>query len=182
MRACGKNQTLTNGLRNMLEDLRAALRYDADTGRFFWFHRRGNVPAGTETGLCNNGKGYRVIGWCNRIHVAHRMAWAIYYGEWPAQDIDHINGDRADNRICNLRLATRGENMQNAKTPVHNSSGHRGVHWHAGAKKWRAVIWKDKSPHHLGFFDDITDAAEAYRAAKLRLHSFNPEVVARAIA
>lgn len=173
-----------SGRKNMpdINELRHALRYDADTGRFFWRQRRGNVPEGAETGLCGNARGYRIIGWRNRLYVAHRLGWALYHGKWPEQDIDHINGDRSDNRIGNLRLATRSENMQNAKTPVHNSSGYRGVHWHAKAKKWRAVIWKDKRPYHLGFFDAVTDAAEAYRAAKLRLHSFNPEVVARAVA
>jgi hypothetical protein len=162
-----------------VNDVAALIRYEPASGRFFWRCRRAAVREGQETGLCDNGKGYRVIGLFGKLHTAHKIAWALSYGVWPDRDIDHINGDRADNKLSNLRLADRSQNMENAARPRHNVSGYRGVHWSKRAKKWRAVIWKNRAPHHLGFFDDKLDAAAAYATAKQRLHTFHPDVVRR---
>lgn len=100
------------------------------------------------------------------------------YGAWPDGEIDHINGDRKDNRLENLRLATSSENKQNIGLKSNNRSGFTGVSWFAAAKKWRADITIAGKMRHLGRFDTPEAAAEAYAKAKAELHTFNP--VARA--
>jgi hypothetical protein len=90
-------------------------------------------------------------------------------------DIDHINGDGLDNRRSNLRLATRSQNMMNAKTVATNSSGYRGVSWQKSKRKWRATICVSGRKTYLGDFKDIEEANAAYVSASLRLHGvFSP--------
>lgn len=107
---------------------------------------------------------------------AHRLAWFCHHGENPNGEIDHINGDRSDNRICNLRVASRSENMQNARTPRTNSSGYHGVSWCTSGKKWTAQIWKDGKRYRLGSFVSPEVAHQAYLAAKAALHNRSPKI------
>lgn len=104
---------------------------------------------------------------------AHRIVWAIYYGEWPQGEIDHINGRRADNRIANLRCVSRAANMRNRKAPNTNLSGCVGVRWIAELKKWRAVIWFEGNNIHLGVFSSKNDAIRARKKAEKRF-GFHP--------
>jgi hypothetical protein len=93
------------------------------------------------------------------------------YGEWPAEQIDHINLDRTDNRLENLRAVSprvNGENRRHAQ--AQNRVGLRGVSWHDHCKKWRARITVRGVEHRLGLFDTAEDAFEAYRLAKRQLH------------
>ena len=141
--------------------LREALRYEPDTGRFYWRkaggRKRVNEPAGS---LAKNG--YVMMGVGGKSFWAHRLAWIYVYGENPAGDIDHINRDRADNRIENLRLATR--NMNNGNTGVWktNTSGYRGVSWEKAKQKYECYIWKLDRKQHLGYFDCPVNAALRY--------------------
>ena len=96
------------------ERLRELLNYDPDTGEFRRCTSRGGAAAGTLAG-CPGGPGsYRIIRVDRVIFLAHRLAWLHSYGVWPTKDIDHIDGDKTNNRIANLREATRAQNVMNA--------------------------------------------------------------------
>ena len=100
----------------------------------------------------------------------HRVVWAMYYGYWPPNLLDHINGVRSDDRIVNLRLATSAENIRNSKKSKRNTSGYKGVSWHKAARKWEAHYYPDGAKKHLGLFADIEDAFAARDAAARELH------------
>ena len=102
----------------------------------------------------------------------HRVAWAYVHGYWPAQALDHINRDRADNRIENLRLSTGTLNNHNKKVGarVHQASGFVGVAWYMPAEKWVAYVSKNRKRFHVGYFDDPAEAALARDAKALELY------------
>lgn len=145
---------------------RAALEYDASTGLLRWRHRD-DVPASFngryagKTAGRPGGRGYIYVNLYRRCYKAHRMAWLISYGEWPAGAIDHINRDKTDNRLNNLRFATPSQNSINSDVYSSNRSGVRGVTWHAGISKWQAQIGVAGKVVYLGSFDRIEDAAAA---------------------
>lgn len=150
------------------------LTYEPDTGRFFWKARRG-VKAGTEAGTLTK-KGYRAISIDGKKYYAHRLAWLVETGKWPVGRLDHVSRVRSSNRFLNLREATDAENQQNRSRGSNNTSGYMGVTWHKQHQKWRSQISAFGRYHHLGVFDTLEEAAEAYAAAKARLHTFHPEV------
>lgn len=102
--------------------------------------------------------------------MAHRVAWAIFYGEWPVSDIDHRNGISGDNRIENLRPASDSENQCNAKIRIDNTSGVKGVSWSKKENKWQAYITKDKKTRPLGRYASFEEAVSARRLAERNLH------------
>jgi hypothetical protein len=95
---------------------------------------------------------------------AHTVIWALHSGEWPSDLVDHINQDRLDNRICNLRIANKSINSMNSKIRSDNTSGYRGVTWHSNVKKWMAQVTKNGKHHYLGVFANLEDAVSARRA------------------
>jgi hypothetical protein len=102
--------------------------------------------------------------------MAHRLAWCIAYGEWPSLEIDHINGDAGDNRLCNLRNVDRATNAQNKRrAQCTNKSGIQGVETHA-VGRLSASVWVGGKRVYLGRFDTAEEAHAAYVAAKRRLH------------
>jgi hypothetical protein len=103
--------------------------------------------------------------------LAHRVAWAIYYGEWPKKHIDHINGDRADNRISNLRDVTGTENNRNAKRRKDNKSGYAGVYKYK--KRFRAHIKVDGKMKVIGSFPTALEAHEFREIEKLK-YGYHP--------
>lgn len=108
--------------------------------------------------------------------MAHRLAWLLHYGSWPSRHIDHINGDRADNRIANLRECDDAENQQNLRAATAASkSGLLGVTtrtYRNGAVRYAASIQVDGTKRYLGVYGTPEEAHSAYRAAKRQLHPF----------
>lgn len=152
-----------------VERLREVLAYNPDTGSITWRVDRGSARAGTVAGTLHP-TGYRVIRVNGKFLLAHRVALALANGSWPDPEleVDHLNGDRADNRIANLRLADAGINAQNQRgLRVDNSSGYSGVDWYAAAGKWRARARLAGRRHYIGLFEDpaaASAAVEAYKA------------------
>lgn len=166
------------------ELLRQLLDYEPVTGRLIWKPRPLEMFATKRAFLTWNKRfagnegftakdrlhGYRVGNVNYKLCMAHRVIWAIVHGEYPDSDVDHINGNRSDNRIVNLRAATRSQNNCNSGLRSDNTSGYRGVSFQAQYGKWEARIHADKKKHRLGYFDTAEEAAEAYRKASLNLH------------
>lgn len=148
------------------EQVGELLAYDPETGSFTWRVGRKGTKAGAVAGVISNCLGYRLIGVLCQRHYAHRLAWLLTHGEWPQHQIDHINGDRADNRIINLRCATHLENQQNRHAPKANKHGHAGVFFHPPTGKYVAKIKVMRKRHHLGSFDTPAEAGAAYQAAR----------------
>ena len=84
--------------------------------------------------------------------------------------VDHVNGDTLDNRRCNLRVCTKGQNQMNMRRNSRNTSGYRGVHWHAKCGKWVAMIKVNGERHYLGLFESVEAAAVAYAEASRKYH------------
>jgi len=114
--------------------------------------------------------GYRRICIDNRVYLAHRLAWLYMTGEWPKHQIDHINGNKNDNRHVNLREATNSENMRNTGKRSDNSSGFKGVYWNSEKMRWSAQISYNGRHKSLGTFDTAEEAHVAYRSASEKLH------------
>lgn len=162
---------------NLTQDyLKSILRYDPETGLFSWAkkipHSKFVAQAG---GLCS--QKYWRIKINKRSHKAHRLAWLYAFGEFPQSQIDHINGNKSDNRLCNLRLASNAENQMNrAKAAVTNNSGFLGVNFNKEVGKFAARIQINGKRIHIGYFDTPGEASCAYIAKKLELTSFfNPQ-------
>lgn len=147
--------------------LRELLNYDPETGVFTWAITRRGCRKGSVAG-CKMKHGYITIRLDNALYTAHRLAWLYTNGEWPAEQIDHINRDRADNRISNLRAVTNAENAQNQKTRA-NKSGFTGVR--KENSKWVAEIKVNYKPIRIGLFETPEAAHEAYVAAKRKFHT-----------
>lgn len=153
--------------------LKSLLHYDEDTGFFTRAKNKGRAKQGHRAGTVHS-SGYEVIRIDGRLYKSHRLVWLYVYGEFPKQ-IDHINGDRKDNRLCNLRLLSHSENMQNRNNPnPNNTSGHKGVGWYEPLRKWRVKIMKDYKTIHLGYFENLDDAVMAYAAGAAKYHTANP--------
>ena len=149
--------------------LRELLDYDPETGVFRWKVARSGMHPGDVAGT-PSARGYINIGVSRTRAGAHRLAWFYVHGVWPSKGIDHINGNCADNRIVNLREANQVENLQNSGRRRNNKSGYKGVSWHSKNRKWVAWIAANVTHIYLGRFDNIEDAADAYRRAADQLH------------
>jgi hypothetical protein len=150
-------------------ELNERFAYDPQTGIITNRVCSHKALAGADA-TCAHTAGYRSVCYsCGKL-LAHRVAWAMTYGEWPAEVIDHINGNRSDNRLCNLRQATRSQNLINSKLRSDNSSGFKGVSWCSGKKKWDARIYSATKLRLLGRFKTKEEAIAAYATAAAELH------------
>lgn len=113
--------------------------------------------------------GYVVVGIDRKLYKAHRVIWALLYGAWPAGHIDHIDGERDNNRRNNLREVDRFENMQNMRAHKDNASGYLGVHWHPRLKHWRAQVTVRGIHRVVGGFTTPELAHHAYVDMKRQL-------------
>ena len=152
-----------------VERVKELLDYNPETGVFTWKSDRNSlIKKGDVAGTLAT-FGHIQLRVNHRCVLAHRAAWALTQGEWPKTDIDHINGDPADNRIENLRMVSRGHNLQNQRKAHRDSkSGRLGVK--QVGKKWYAKIMADGVLHRLGIFLTPEEASAAYLEAKRRLH------------
>lgn len=153
------------------EKLLELFDYDAETGELV---RRCNVRG---LGLNRKGdrprhkgpNGYAAVGADVKKYLYHRLVWFWHHNEWP-EVIDHIDGDKQNNRIENLRACTQSQNLCNVQIPSDNKSGFKGVSIHIPTGKWRARCGLHKVQHNLGIFDTPGQAAEAVRAFRESLH------------
>lgn len=150
------------------ERLKEIIKYDPETGQFINLVNRGKSRAGTVAGGID-GLGYWQISIDDRPYRGHRLAWFYVHGEWPAETVDHINGDRADNRFANLRAALKSENNRNTNGRG-SKCGVKGVTLNKKTGKYIAQIQANKVHYYLGCFDCLEDAAHAYTQAATRLH------------
>lgn len=147
------------------DHLRHFFVYDPETGELLW-------RAGRALALNRKHKGYLRGELCGRMALAHRVIWKLMTGDEPRQ-VDHINGNRADNRWCNLRDVAHRTNGKNQKKPSTNTSGVCGVGWHRGAGRWQARIRVDDRHIYLGLFDSMEEAVRVRKAAE-REYGFHP--------
>lgn len=152
-----------------VETLRQLIDYDAFSGIVTIKQKRsGKGVVGAEPS--KNNCGYFQLYLEGKTFSVHRLVWKLYYGEDPSGDIDHINGDRSDNRIDNLRIATRTQNNQNSKIRKDNSSGVKGVHFFTRTQKWQAYIDLNRKRISLGYFHDLESAKKARLEAEDKYH------------
>jgi hypothetical protein len=150
--------TLTTGR------LKYLLHYDPETGAFT---RRVAVQgyfAGTPVGHVGN-QGHLTIRVDRKLYLASRLAWLYVNGQWPEREIDHRDCDSLNNRIANLREATRSQNEGNKRKYRNNKSGFKGVCWNKQRQKWIAQIMVNRVPRTIGFYDDPALGHQAYLAA-----------------
>lgn len=146
--------------------LRELLKYNQRTGVFTWRMSAGSrCTVGAVAGSVER-QGYRVIGLDGQLYKEHRLAWLYVHGVWPTNTIDHKNGKRDDNRMCNLRDVPHSENMRNLSKPrSNNTSGYLGVYPYKG--KWHAAIRIDGKQKVLGVYETPEKAHAAYLKAKV---------------
>lgn len=155
--------------------VRSILEYNQETGALVWKVAKGRVKAGCIAGRQNN-TGYLQVQIDRRRYLAHRLVWLIHHESWPKDQIDHIDGCRTNNRVENLREATRPENHQNRAGNKVATSRFLGVTRCSQTGKWAARICIQGKTKFLGRFHEEAAAAAAYAEAKATLHTFNPTV------
>lgn len=144
---------------------RELFHYDAATG-LFWWRDNSNKNRRMHTAVGHVIKtGYRYIVVDGKRYRAHRLAWLYFYGEWPSGELDHINGDRDDNRITNLRIVTRVQNLAN-RVHSNNSNGHIGIRPSRHGTRWRAGFVLAGVRYNVGTFATKAEAISAYKLAK----------------
>lgn len=153
--------------------LMSFLSYDPTTGIFTRLKGTGKGAAeGVKTlGSLDTSTGYRKICVQGRQYYAHRLAWLYMTGEWPKEQIDHINRDRADNAFKNLRPANNAQNNQRSAPRADSKTGVLGVSWHKRGGKYVAQLRHLGRTIYLGLHDSIESAIKARRAAELQYHS-----------
>lgn len=156
-----------------LEYIKERLDYRPDAGIFLWKTRpvkrgedvRWNGRHAGKVAGSVNGNGYIKITIDAKCYEGQRLAWIYEYGEWPKGQIDHINRDRTDNRIDNLRDVTKTQNSWNQSVSRHSTTGLRGVWRMADCDRWRAAIRVHGKRKHLGVFKTPLEASDAYKRA-----------------
>ncbi len=155
------------------EKLRELLHYDPETGVFTRKVTTSSVAMKGEVAGNLASTGYLQLMVARTMYNAHRLAWLYVYGEWPKGQIDHIDRDRVNNRISNLRDATPKQNQQNRSKDHNNTSGHVGVRRHKNRPNWYVQIRHNYELIHLGTFEKLEDAVAARKAGELKYWGVN---------
>lgn len=146
------------------EKLKELLNYNSQTGQFTWKVTLANgIQAGTVAGSLNP-NGYWHIRYNGRAYRNHRLAWLYVYGKFPVGIIDHINRDKSDNRIGNLRECSRSDNTNNCDKRVSNKSGFKGVSLDKNTGKYKAQITVNGKLKYLGLFSTPEEASMVYNS------------------
>jgi len=149
-------------------ELKHMLRYEPETGLLFWTDAASKAVKGKQAGTLN--RGYIVVIYKSKFFKAHRLAWLLTYGEWPRQGLDHIDGNKSNNRICNLREADETVNQQNRdKARVDSQSGLIGASPYR--RRWKSQIRVNGELKYLGVFDTAEMAHQVYMQAKKQFHA-----------
>ncbi len=151
------------------ESIRSYLSYCPETGKFFWVKSNSNRTTVGQVASNVNTTGYGRIRFDSVLYLAHRLAWWFYYDCWPKGQVDHINGDRTDNRIANLRLATQSQQNQN-RNP-------KGVCFDKQSGKYKAQLKINGKRVLNSLHAEEAEARAAYTAAKLKHHEYNDRLV-----
>lgn len=158
------------------EYVRQSFSYDPETGVLMWKVRPDRTKkwnqawAGAEAGTPSCGYIHVRLHGAKAAFGAHRLAWVHFYGAWPESEIDHINRIGTDNRIANLRLATRSQNMSNTRKRKQSRSGYTGVTFHKQSGKWQARVCVDYKSRFLGLFPSAEEAAAARDKVARAIH------------
>lgn len=148
------------------KELLERLEYNPDTGIFTWkVSPSNNISIGDIAGCVKKDSGYIVISLKGKSYRAHRLAWFYCFNEWPQNLIDHIDKNTSNNKLENLREATKSQNQQNTNLQCNNTSGYKGVYWHTSAKKFMAQIKILGKNKYLGLYNTAEEAYEAYLKA-----------------
>jgi len=147
------------------EHLNRLFIYDNENGVLYRRINRGPSKAGDFVGTVTD-RGYLSVEIESRTYYVHRIIWFMIHGDWPKNQIDHINGNRCDNRLENLRDVSSGENCRNSKMPCNNKSGVTGVKFHKRTGKWKAQVFVEGKSKFLGYFSNIEDAENAVSNAR----------------
>ena len=149
------------------EEVKALFNYDSETGKLTNACNRGcRAMKGEEAGFLNK-EGYLCVKIEKKQYRAHRIIWLYVNGSFEDEVIDHINGDKQDNRIENLRCISRSGNAKNQKLRATNKSKVAGVHWHRATSKWVVQVSFDKQ-RHVGCFDDFFEAVCVRKSLELK--------------
>lgn len=140
---------------NRRDQLLDLISYDAETGVLRWKKTTQHTKAGAEVGTINS-RGYRMIRVANKRELAHRAIWLMVHGRYPLV-IDHINRNPSDNRLANLREATRSDNQ-------HNRTRNGCAFYRTQSRKWQACVMVDRKTCHIGLYET---EAEARRVARI---------------
>ena len=167
--ASGPTTLQPNMHKHSLQQIASKLQYDPTTGILKWNARYSNcIKPSLEAG-CKDHLGYLLIRVDGTLYKAHRLAWLLYYGEWPKNVIDHINGNAADNRISNLREALQRQNLRNSATRNDNTSGVKGISYHKQSGGWHARIWTDNKLTQK-YFKEFDQAVSFIKTVRLEQH------------
>lgn len=161
------------------DELKTLVTYNPETGEFVRIACRFKKSVGVKASSKSN-KGYLQMSVKGENYNLHRLAWLYVHGSWPTKYIDHIDGNRENNRIANLREATNSQNQQNIRhAHSNNKSGYLGVTFAPKLGKWKARIKSKHMPTHIGYYATPEEAHKAYLTAKKERHPFGE--VAKAV-
>jgi len=145
-------------------------KYDSEAGEL-WHNRDkgGGAKKGDIAGYKEN-HGYLSVTWNGKAILVHRLIWRIVYGFFPNNEIDHINHNKLDNRLKNLRTVNKQEQLKNQSKYKNNKTGITGVHWDKEREKWRAQIGINGKCVRLGTYNDFFEACCDRKAAERKLN------------
>jgi len=155
------------------DELKQVMSYDPSSGVFTWTAPKSpRLKPGAIAGH-QEPTGYIGMVIDYRHYRGHRLAWLYVYGSMPCGEIDHIDGDKSNNRIANLRVVTSKQNKENTRLVAANTSGHRGVYWDKSRNKWMARVQHHRKWVFLGRFDSLVEAGNAAKEARCSLFTHN---------